>query len=129
MPAVRTSAVIDGMVLQKDAAIDGKTVLPAGTVLEKDTIRRLTAAGIHQVVVTEESYGLASMFAEPLPPKTSAIPKRKMTQRKPVSEDSIVIQANLMRLAHMFEPYRDDALMRELLRLAIRSAQERRISV
>ncbi len=129
MPAVRTSAVIDGMVLQKDAVIDGKTVLPAGTVLEKHTIRQLAAAGIHQVAVTDESYGLASMFAEPSPPKTSVIPKRRVTQQKPVSADSMAIQANLLRLAHMFEPYREDALMRELLRLAIRSAQERRISV
>lgn len=34
------------------------------------------------------------------------------------------LNASLRRLAHMFDPYRDDPLMRDLCRLAIKCVQE-----
>ncbi len=37
------------------------------------------------------------------------------------------IQDSLIRIAHMFAEFRDDPLMRELCRLAIKSVQERLI--
>lgn len=39
-------------------------------------------------------------------------------------EDAARVQRNLMRIAHMFGEYRDDRLMREMCRLAIKFAQE-----
>ncbi len=34
------------------------------------------------------------------------------------------IAKNLLRLAHMFVPHRDDALMRDICRLAVKCVQE-----
>ncbi len=34
------------------------------------------------------------------------------------------IEKNLVRIAHMFAPHRDDALMRDICRLAVKCAQE-----
>ncbi len=41
--------------------------------------------------------------------------------------DTRAIQGELARIAHMFAPHRDDPVMRELCRLAVKCAQERRI--
>ena len=43
--------------------------------------------------------------------------------------DKEMLQHDLQRIAHMFSPYRDDPVMRDLCRLAIKCAQERLISV
>lgn len=40
------------------------------------------------------------------------------------AESAASVEADLRRVARMFLPYRDDALMRELCRLAVRSVQE-----
>ncbi len=37
------------------------------------------------------------------------------------------VQDSLLRIAHMFSQFRDDPIMRELCRLAIKTAQERLI--
>lgn len=42
--------------------------------------------------------------------------------------DTARVQRDLLRVAHMFGEYRDDVLMRELCRLAIKCTQERLIS-
>lgn len=41
----------------------------------------------------------------------------------PAREEELV-NARLLRLAHMFDPHRDNPLMRELCRLAIKCARE-----
>ncbi len=38
--------------------------------------------------------------------------------------DTQEIERNLVRIAHMFAPHRDDALMRDICRLAVKCAQE-----
>ena len=43
--------------------------------------------------------------------------------------DTVVVQKRLVSLAHMFNEHRDNPLMRELCRLAIKCAQERLIRV
>jgi flagellar biosynthesis regulator FlbT len=43
-------------------------------------------------------------------------------------EDDQAVQRNLRRIAHMFAGFRDDEIMRELCRLAVKGARERLIS-
>ncbi len=42
-------------------------------------------------------------------------------------EDDQAVRTNLLRIARMFAKFRDDAIMRELCRLAVKCAQERLI--
>lgn len=49
-----------------------------------------------------------------------------MENAQPEEEDRAV-RTNLLRIARMFADFRDDAIMRELCRLAVTCAQERLI--
>ncbi len=131
MPAVGIKSLIDGTVLAKDAwTPEVGVVVPAGTVVSRDVVKRLAAAGIMKAEVTEESHGLASMLpdgaAKPAATGESDVTESK---RKPFAADTTQVQANLIRVARMFHEFRDDPLMRELCRLAIKCAQERLIRV
>lgn len=44
-------------------------------------------------------------------------------------DGDVSMERDLRRIAHMFSAYRDDPLMRELCRLAIKCTQERLIRV
>lgn len=137
----------DGVIVDDDVkAADGSIVVTRGTVLSTAVRRKLSKANIVTIAVTEESAALADLIAEvdeerPLEKRTSTrtrfIPRdlsgkattsrRKSTTRvgkkKPRSKTTVT-QQRLLRIATMFTEYRDDELMRELCRLAIKSAKE-----
>lgn len=143
----RLAELQDGVIVDDDVkAADGSIVVTRGTVLSTAVRRKLSKANIVTIAVTEESAALADLIAEvdeerPLEKRTSTrtrfIPRdlnskattsrRKSTTRvgkkKPASKTTVT-QQRLLRIAAMFTEYRDDELMRELCRLAIKSAKE-----
>ena len=117
MPLLRFGELSEGMVLAVPATdVAGNVVLPAGSVIDKAALNRLRQARIGGVNVVETGRGQA--------PQGDA--KQQGVLLPP---DTVVVQARLMKLARMFNEYREDPMMRELCRLAIKCAQERLISV
>ena len=51
--------------------------------------------------------------------------ERKMNAPPVAADEERETQERLLRIAHMFSEHREDELMRELCRLAIKCAQER----
>ena len=106
MPVLRTTALAEGMTLTMDAVDpSGNVILQEGTTLTAGHIHRLRGALVRKVAVRD------------IEPEVEESAK----------SDTVIVQEQLLRLAHMFNPYRDVPLMRELCRLAIKCAQERLI--
>lgn len=123
MPVLRITSLEDGMVLAKDAMDDrGNVVLRAGAVVNKAARDRLFLSRVRKVTVRGDTNvrKAANGATTIIGPNPDELPKKSETA---------IIQENLLKVAHMFNDYRDDRLMRELCRLAIKCAQERLISV
>jgi hypothetical protein len=144
----RLTELQDGVIVKDDVkAVDGSIVVASGTVLSAAVRRKLRKANIVTIAVTEESAGLADLIAEvdeERPPErrissrtrfmprdldgTATTSRRKTTSRgtekKKAASETTLTQQRLLRVAVMFSEYRDDELMRELCRLAIKSAKE-----
>lgn len=135
MPAIATRNLMDGMILDQAVTVSGRELFPEGVQVDRDVVARLVSAGVVKVMVTEESYGLAALLvgsglkAEPRAGATRVLSSPGAGESRPRPADTTRMQANLLRLAHMFNEHRADRLMRELCRLAIKCAQERLISV
>ena len=111
------------MILSKDATDDaGNVIVPAGTRVDRSIRNRLLMSRVRKVTVR----GDTNVVESPNGTRTIIRPNPDEMPKKP---DTVVVQENLLRLAKMFQPYRDDELMRELCRLAIKCVQERLISV
>lgn len=116
MPVVRAASLSDGMVLARDATdARGRLVAPAGTTITQDVRTRLFRARVQAVEVRDQA-------AEPGAPVSAG---QKENEKGKGNSDSVIIQGHLVKIAHMFNDYRDDPLMRELCRLAIKCAKER----
>lgn len=126
MPTMRTSMLTGGMVLARDAlGPDGSVVLRAGAVVDDEILSILTERRVRQVEVTQDSFDRAFPGAsgeKPSPSDTGMMRPPEMAKAA-----TSIVQARLVRIAHMFAEHRDDPLMRELCRLAIKCAQERLI--
>lgn len=139
MQTVPTRSLVPGMVVAADVVDrEGNKLMDAGAVIEAKTAARLASRGVTRVRVTDESYGLSAMVAAVeedgrVEGGTGRIEKQSAIEPEEVSRlskpDTSIVQERLLRLAHMFNEYRDDQLMRELCRLAIKCAQERLMSV
>ena len=123
MPLIRITSLEDGMILAKDATDDsGAVIFRAGTVVNRDIRNRLAMSDVRRVTVRGETKIVraangATTIVAPRPAET------------PQKTETAIIQEDLLKVAHMFNDYREDRLMRELCRLAIKCAQERLIRV
>lgn len=121
MPLLRTTSLEDGMILSKDA-LDGagRVVLRAGTAVDRAARNKLLVCGIQKVAVRGDT-GVRQPNGKPsdVVVDPDALPKKSETA---------LVQESLLKIAHMFNDHRDDRVMRELCRLAIKCAQERLIS-
>lgn len=116
MTQIRITAMEDGMILSAAATdASGRVVLPAGTVIDNAARNKLLMARVRKVSIRPPATGR---------PRTDSPSAGTEAGDK---SDSVIMQEQLLRLAHMFEPFKEDPLMRELCRLAIRCAQERLI--
>ncbi len=145
----RLTELQDGVIVDDDVrSADGSILVARGTVLTASVRKKLRKANIVTIAVTVESAGLADLIAEVdgerSPGKRSAsrttryaprdldgrpsLSGRKESRseektKKPASQTTLT-QQRLLRVAVMFSDYKEDELMRELCRLAIRSAKE-----
>lgn len=118
MPMVPVSQLGDGMVLAQDVFDAGGALLfGAGIVITEKHRVLLAMRKIAKVRVTEESYALSEL-ANPAPAGGGD------GSGHAVAPDTAIIQNRLLRLAYMFNEHKNDPLMRELCRLAIKCTQE-----
>lgn len=122
MREISLGDVQDGMILARDAVDPfGNQVLPVGTVINAQVRSRLKMGRVAKVFVSDSrrptGVGIApgGLAGE--------------SEDDPSKSDSVIVQESLLRLARMFNEHRENPLMRELCRLAIKSAQERLIRV
>ena len=118
MPMVPVSQLGDGMVLAQDVFDAGGALLFGSGIAITEKHRVLLAMRkIDKVRITEESYALSEL-ANPAPNAGEG------GSGHAVAPDTAIIQNRLLRLAYMFNEHKNDPLMRELCRLAIKCTQE-----
>lgn len=149
MPRIKVSELKDGMVLDSDVpGKDGKTLIPAGSVVSGKHQVVLKAAQVRYVDITDESAALAEMLYQEdydlaVTARRTASGRYHVVRAEPKASagaaddadgkndpaDTVVVQRRLVMLASMFGEYRDDPVMRQLCRLAITCAKEGLIGV
>lgn len=109
------------MVLARDVHDGaGRVVMRAGCAVDAAVRARLEKLNIRKVEIRDGDAGGAG--------RTAAVACGQDGNVDAGKSDSIIIQGHLMKIAHMFNDHRNDPIMRELCRLAIKCAQERLIS-